>query len=60
MRSAITFSCLLLAINALPALAQTTASLNGTVFDGQGAALPGAELVLTNVATGQTRQLPLI
>src|SRR5438445_13574810 len=48
---------LLLAISALSALAQTTGSVNGTVLAGQGAALPAAELVLTNAATGQTRQL---
>src|SRR5216683_5899734 len=47
----------LLAISALSVLAQTTGSVNGTVLDGQGAALPAAELVLTNAATGQTRQL---
>src|SRR5437899_591361 len=54
MRLAARFLYLLLAISAL---AQTTGSVNGTVLDGQGAALPGAELVLTNAATGQTRQL---
>ena len=57
MRRAARFLYLLLALTALSAPAQTTGSVNGTVLDGQGAALPGAELVLTNVATGQTRQL---
>ena len=57
MRRAARFLYLLLAITAVSALAQTTGSVNGTVLDGQGAALPSAELVLTNVATGQTRQL---
>ena len=57
MKRAAQFWYLLLAVSALSALAQTTGTVNGTVLDGQGAALPGAELVLTNVATGQTRQL---
>ena len=57
MRRTARFLYLLLAISALSALAQTTGSVNGTVLDGQGAALPGAELVLTNAATGQTRHL---
>src|SRR5438094_834367 len=57
MRRAARLSNLLLVTGVLSALAQTTGSVNGTVLDGQGAALPGAELVLTNVATGQTRQL---
>src|SRR5207245_10651818 len=38
------------------ALAQNTGFINGTVLDTQGAALPAANLILTNTATGQTRQ----
>ena len=56
-RQPIRCSCLFLTVSAFVALAQTTGSVNGTVLDGQGAALPGAELVLTNVGTGQTRKL---
>ena len=37
-------------------LAQQTASINGTVVDPSNAAIPGAELVLTNIGTGITRQ----
>ena len=57
MRRTAQFWYLLLAVSAPSALAQTTGSVNGTVIDAQGAALTRAELVLTNVATGQTRQL---
>ena len=34
---------------------ETTSSLNGTIFDSQGAAIPKAEVVITNPATGFTR-----
>ena len=37
-------------------LAQQVASINGTVVDPTNAAVPGAQLVLTNVGTGTTRQ----
>src|SRR5882672_3639369 len=39
------------------AYAQDTASLTGTVRDKSGAAIPGVDLVLRNVATGTDRQL---
>ena len=39
----------------LPALAQSTASLRGTVTDEQGAALAGAKIVVRNQATGEER-----
>src|SRR5260221_8312406 len=48
--------CLLLLIAwAGPALAQSSASLRGTVTDAQGAALPGAKILLRNQATGEER-----
>ena len=49
-------SILLTLFAAGTAVAQSAGSINGTVKDGSGAAVPGAELSLTNVATGQTRQ----
>jgi len=38
-----------------PAVAQTGGTLQGRVMDGQGLALPGANVTLTNVETGWTR-----
>jgi Carboxypeptidase regulatory-like domain/TonB dependent receptor len=49
-------SCLLVMwVAAVPALAQSTATLRGTVTDTQGAALPGASLTVRNQATGEER-----
>jgi hypothetical protein len=45
-----------LAIGSQNLLAQQQASINGTVADPSGAGVPGAELVLTNVGSGITRQ----
>lgn len=47
---------LILAATTLPLMAQfTTARLSGTVTDNAGAAIPGAELIAKNVATGYTQ-----
>jgi hypothetical protein len=46
--------CLLL-FGAVPALAQTSATLTGTVADTSGGALPGVALTLRNAGTGLTR-----
>ncbi len=49
-------SCLLaLLVLACPVLAQSTASLRGTVSDEQGAALAGAKILVKNQATGEER-----
>ena len=40
-------------VAALPALAQSTATLRGTVADTQGAALPGANITVRRQATGE-------
>ena len=46
----------LLVLLAAPAWAQlTTATVNGTVTDPSGAAIPGAEIIVKNVETGITR-----
>src|SRR3989454_11320108 len=48
--------CLLtLLVLACPALAQSTATLRGTVSDDQGAALAGAKILVKNQATGEER-----
>ena len=46
---------LLALLAATPALAQSTASLRGTITDQQGAALPGARILVHNQATGEER-----
>ena len=48
-----TFACL--SVFVLTALAQTASFISGTVTDPSQAAIPGASLVLTNTATGQSR-----
>src|SRR5689334_17519224 len=40
-----------------PAMAQSTATLEGTVLDSQSAAVPGATVVIRNTATGVERML---
>ena len=45
------------ALCAMPALAQTTGRVNGTVRDATGAALPGASVAFTNEATRATESL---
>ncbi len=48
--------CLLVTwVAAVPALAQSTATLRGTVTDAQGAALPGASITVRNQLTGEER-----
>src|SRR5437764_7957848 len=46
------FSALLFCVSVAPAMAQSTASLNGTVTDPSGAAVPNAKVAVTNAATG--------
>jgi len=43
------------ALCALPALAQSTGSINGTVRDASGAPVPGATLTIVNQATSATK-----
>jgi len=45
---------LLIAFTAVPLYGQNRASITGTVRDATGAVLPGAEVAVTNVATGVT------
>jgi hypothetical protein len=47
--------CLVVVFAAVPAAAQTSATLTGTVIDPAGAVLPGVTLTLRNTATGLTR-----
>ena len=46
---------LLCSAPATPAAAQTGGTLQGTVLDDQGLALPGATVTFTNIETGWTR-----
>ena len=43
------------ALLALPALAQTTGSIAGTISDEKGAVIPGATVTVRNIATNETR-----
>ncbi len=56
-RSVLSFG--IVALLALPAsgLAQTTATISGTISDQSGAVIPGAQVTVTNLDTGQTRNL---
>jgi hypothetical protein len=47
---------LLLVLSAVPAFAQATAQINGTVTDESGAVLPGATVVATQIETGFRRE----
>src|SRR5207253_5761681 len=46
----------LLAFCSTMALAQTTASLNGSITDATGAIIPGAKVIVTNTGTGLQRE----
>jgi hypothetical protein len=48
---------ILLVLGAMSALAQSTATLSGTVTDPSGAVLPGAQVKVISLATGLTREL---
>src|SRR4051812_47835637 len=54
-RFSILAACLLTFSMAAPALAQSTATLQGTVVDAQGAAVPGAQVAATNENTALQR-----
>src|SRR5215471_14483871 len=51
--SVVPLGCLL----AITTVAQTTATISGTVWDQGGGAIPGAAIVVTNVETQQSRAL---
>src|SRR5262245_59949001 len=58
MKARVLETCItLLLLASLSANAQTaTGTIQGTVFDSGGAAVPGAEVVLTDLGTGQLRK----
>jgi hypothetical protein len=47
--------CLCVLAPAIPAVAQTSAAIAGTITDAQGGALPGVALTLRNSETGNVR-----
>ena len=57
MRHKLRLACLATLISAVPALAQSTATLAGTVKDPTGAVLPGATVVVHNNGTGVDRTI---
>jgi hypothetical protein len=52
------FSLLLLALSAAPLAAQSTATLQGRVFDASGALVPGARITVRSNSTGFERSVP--
>ncbi len=53
-RTRIAAALLFALITALPAFAQSTAAISGVVVDSDGGVIPGADVVVKNVATGET------
>ena len=51
------FVLIAIVFSTAPAMAQSTATLEGTVLDTQSAAVPGATVVVRNTATGVERML---
>jgi hypothetical protein len=49
------FAVLLVAVTSIPAIAQSTATLQGTVTDQNGAVVPGAKITVRNQATSAER-----
>jgi hypothetical protein len=57
-RASVFSAVLVLAVATMPAFAQATGgTLQGTVSDEQGAVMPGASVVITNIETGWTRDI---
>ncbi len=53
----ISLAALSLLLSAGGVFAQTTATITGTVSDASGSVIPGAQITITNLETGQTRTL---
>ena len=51
------FSAILAVVGVLPVVAQTTASLSGTVADSTGAIIPGVAVSVVQVETGAARSV---
>ncbi|MFN3325508.1 MAG: TonB-dependent receptor domain-containing protein [Bryobacteraceae bacterium] len=56
MRKVVVAFMALLCLATAPVSAQTYAEMTGVVRDASGAAIPGAEIIVTNIATNQVRQ----
>jgi hypothetical protein len=56
-RSVVFFAALVILLGRVEAWAQTTATISGTVTDQSGGVIPRAQIIVTNLDTGQSRAL---